>query len=526
MKKLILILYLLFYLAFGISSQSTGQIDLIVLLDTSSSMSVHYKETSDYLIGPFLREFLRLGDTFHLISFSGSPRLEISRRVEGIGDVETVIARILLMYPLDPESDLSGALSFAERYSSSLQGGRSKKLVIVSDGDIPGTENLINGSVDRFKNQGTDLQYIKVPVTGTGPLSGRPVQAGQQPLSQVPAVSAQGPGGQSSSGQGGLTDGQSQQGQQRTGEDAQGGAGQVAATGADSQQRAGEGITGTTGAGSTDTGTTGAGTTGAGSEGTSGPGTTGGGTQPGSGTSQTTGQTETQAGGQSSIAGGGALAGIPLPLLIALGILILLILVLLIFFITRRLHSSPNRVIAKAVTPQDSRDDQLLSSYAQAQKAEARPSIEYPPPKSKPLPKDKHYDEQDFVSSNGEPLLLNLFVEDQNTAIGRRNVHSVKSGYTFTIGGGKSDFLIFLVSVPPNIAEVHYDGRNCTLIPRKPQYFPDIGSQAVYNCIGKTVRIISDKNYEMHMRIEKYEDPLQKLNKILRSIQVPGPSPR
>jgi hypothetical protein len=145
------------------------------------------------------------------------------------------------------------------------------------------------------------------------------------------------------------------------------------------------------------------------------------------------------------------------------------------------------------------------------------PPLEHPPQGLKPLPKDTIYNEP----FDG-PLMLNLFVEDQNTAIGRRNVHLVKPGYSCSVGGGTSDFLVFLVPVPPHIADVHYDGRNCTFIPRKPQYFPDIGSQQVPNCIGKTIRVISDMNYELHIRIERYQDPLTALNKMLNSIMMPG----
>jgi len=118
--------------------------------------------------------------------------------------------------------------------------------------------------------------------------------------------------------------------------------------------------------------------------------------------------------------------------------------------------------------------------------------------------------------------MLNLFVQDQNTAIGRRNIHAVKPGYTFSVGGGKSDFLIFLVPTPHRIADVQFDGRNCTFIPRLPQYFPDIGSQSVPTCIGKTIRVVSDKNYELQIRMERYQDPLIALNKMLHSISVPG----
>jgi hypothetical protein len=165
-----------------------------------------------------------------------------------------------------------------------------------------------------------------------------------------------------------------------------------------------------------------------------------------------------------------------------------------------------------------------FSSYAQDQKktsgSPGTAPIAAPPPARKPLPKDIPDDaNQDF--RNGPPM-LSLFVQDQNTAIGRRNIHTAKEGSSFTVGGGKSDFLIFLVPVPPQIADVRFDGRQCTFIPRKPQYFPDIGSQQVPNCIGKNIRVISDKNYELFIRIERYEDPLVSLNKLLKSVSVPG----
>jgi len=206
--------------------------------------------------------------------------------------------------------------------------------------------------------------------------------------------------------------------------------------------------------------------------------------------------------------------------LIALGILALIALILLVIFAARRLHDSPNRVMARAASPADTKNAELMSSYAQAQKNQARTPLAQRPPERKPLPKDKEYTD---TYTDG-PVMLNLFVHDQNTAIGRRNIHTAKSSSSFSVGGGKSDFLIFLVPVPPNIANVRYDGRNCTFTPLKPKYFPDIGSQSVPNCIGKTIRVLSDKDYELHIRVERYEDPLKVLNKLLNSISVPGPA--
>ena len=492
MKKTIIVL--IFILAFGLGA-SGEPMDLVLVLDTSASMSDSYRETSDYLIGPFLREFLRIGDTFHLISFSGSPRLEISRRVEGIGDIEAIIGRLLLMYPLEPESNLTDALSFTENFTSSLSGAKPKKIVLLTDVSAnDDTQSLINQTSERLQSLGADLQYIKSPVTGTGPSSGRPreyISSTPPPVTTTPPAT-------------------------------------TATTPATTTPPA----TTTTPPATT---TTPPATT------TTPPATT---TPPV--TTPRTGETSSRIGTffRSIFQG-----GFPLRLLILI-LLNLLVLGLILFFAARNLHKSPDRAVARAavtntkplqspvsyaearqspakpsqspVSYAEARQSpaklsQSPVSYAEAPKTQARPQPESSPPKRKPLPKDKAYEE-----TSEESLMLNLFVADQNTAIGRRNIHLVKAGHKFGIGGGKSDFLIFLVPIPPNIAELLYDGRNCTLTPKKPQYFPDLGSRQVPACIGKNIRVVSDRNYELYIRIEKYEDPLKALNRLMNSISVPG----
>ena len=194
MRKTIAIMILMLGISYGAFSQTTGPIDLVVVLDTSVNMSNYHWETSDYLIGPFLREFLRIGDTFHLISFAEAPRMEISRRIEGFGDVETIIARLLLMNPLGSRSNVDSALNFAERYISALPGHRPSKLVLISPGSLPGTANLVGAASGRLRNMGAELQFISVPVTGDGPASGRPpAMIAQPPVTQPPPV-AQPPG--------------------------------------------------------------------------------------------------------------------------------------------------------------------------------------------------------------------------------------------------------------------------------------------------------------------------------------------
>jgi hypothetical protein len=120
------------------------------------------------------------------------------------------------------------------------------------------------------------------------------------------------------------------------------------------------------------------------------------------------------------------------------------------------------------------------------------------------------------------PPLLSLFVKDQSTSLSRRNLHILKPGYSLSLGGGNSDFLIFLVPVPSCIARIYFDGTLFTLVPQKPRFFPDLDAQVMQDCIGKTIRIITGKHYELYIRIERRGDPWYALNRLLTSITLPG----
>ena len=537
MKKTLLALILLWGIGFGAFSQPAGPVDLVVVLDTSVAMSNYYWETSDYLVGPFLREFLRVGDTFHLISFAETPRLELSRRVESAGDLEIIIARLLLMYPLGRQANIGSALSFAEGHIAALPVARPRMVVLISDGTAPGTEGMISAASARLQAVGAQLQFIRTPVIGAGPPSGRPavalppavaaqppavvvqppaVVAPPPPGVQPPAIVAPPPGVQPPAVVTPPPPGVQPP---------------AVVTPPPGIQPPGVVAPPPPGVGAPPPDV-------AVQPGVVPPP----GLQPPAVVAPPPGVQP-----PAVVAQGGFFAeGIPPALLIALAILALGLLGFLIFFAARRLQGSPNRTVAQTARMSQEQaasaaaDAAFMNKYAAAQKGntgmpasmprtipETSPRTmlggaiphQNPTQTQKPMPKDKVYAP---VQEDAGPMMLNLFVEDQNTAIGRRNIHTAKSGQTFSVGGGNSDFLIFLVPVPPNIAEVRCHGRNCTFIPKKPQYFPDIGSQSVQDCIGKNIRVISDRNYELHIRIERYEDPLKALNKLLNSISVPG----
>jgi hypothetical protein len=210
---------------------------------------------------------------------------------------------------------------------------------------------------------------------------------------------------------------------------------------------------------------------------------------------------------------------IPFPLLIGLGIALLSIFgIVVVYAATRKLHRSPNKTMAYVAGRTISRSSEGLARSMTAEK-----------PKEKAGRKNGAavlmgpagtFREAGEGGRGSTGLLLSLFVEDQNTNIGRRNTHVLKAGNIYTVGGGNSDYLIFLVSLPSHIGEVQFDGKECSVVPKKPEYFPDLRDQRVPNCIGKTIRVISDKKYELKFRMERYEDPLVSLNRLLNSVPV------
>jgi hypothetical protein len=531
MKRTILAIILVLGAVFCAYGQN-NPIDLVLLLNTSSDMGTSYENVNNYITGPFLREFLRVGDTFHLISFSDNPRLDVARRISANGDVETIIGRMLLQYPIESGNNISSAISFAEQYINGLP-ARPKKIVMVSTGGSD-VSSLVTAANQRLSSRNTTFDFVRV--TPGQPLANLP-QSGR------PAATAQGLSGTGGTGtvQGGQTGGTGttaprQPATGTTQPPAATPAPGTAQTPRDTGAATPPPSTGQTGGTSqTGTGTStadgwsgGPGYSGDGSGDTSatdgkGTGTTGAGTDSWGGNDYST-DTAKPASSRSS---GGSIAA-SLPMIIGIIIGLLLILALIIFLASRRLGSSPNRVMAQvssspaqAAAARSGADDRFadhsrdLASYAAASSRQRTTPYENKPVRIDPR--------KPIVINPSGPLLLNLFVEDQNTAIGKRNIHNLKSGYGLSVGGGKGDdFYIFLVPIPGGIGELRRNGSQLSFIPRKPKYFPDLGSNELRDCLNKTIRIISDKNYEMRFRFEMYEDPLIALNRMLMSVKVPG----
>lgn len=115
--------------------------------------------------------------------------------------------------------------------------------------------------------------------------------------------------------------------------------------------------------------------------------------------------------------------------------------------------------------------------------------------------------------------MTELFVYNQTTSIGKRNIHVMKPGSRMSIGGSKNDsFLIFLVPFPANLAQIQYDGSKYQISILKPEYFPYENSNIIHNCIGRDITVVSKKGYHVTFIFRGYEDPKIRLNTILTSI--------
>jgi len=545
MKRSILVLILIITAAFCVYGQP---VDLVLLLDTSSGMSSSYEKVNDYVTGPFLSEFLRVGDTFHLIAYSGTPRLDVARRIQSRGDVETIIGRMLLQYPVENGNDARAAIAFAEQYISTLP-DRPKKIVVVGGGDL---SSLVSAARQRLGAKNTTIDFVSVssgqPLANL-PSSNRGGTGQAAVVQQRPSAPVRQPSAPSSTGSPSASSPSAQQpssSTQTTQPSAQTQTTPSASQGTQSTGTSPADTRSPSGTSASDRTTPASSGLSAGQEaarepaGASDSSSVSGASAEGSEPTDAADETYTSDSGAEQTAQDSTTSGPPaprqlrtssgeswtssIPLIIGFIILALLILFLIIFFATRRMGSRPNRVMAAVSSSrrEPEKDDMApfvdhskdLASYAAGQNRQR-----ITPYTSKPIKPE--VSKPAIINPTG-PLLLNLFVEDQNTAIGKRNIHSLKSGYSLSVGGGKSDYYIFLVPIPANIGEIRRSGSQCTFIPRKPKYFPDLGSNELRDCINKTIRIVSDKNYEIRFRFEMYEDPLIALNRILMSVKVPG----
>jgi hypothetical protein len=152
-----------------------ANIDLVVMVDTSESMFPYFDDLMNYLVQNLLTEKLHRGDTFHLLSFSSVPEVEIALDVNSDEAAQRAFGRILLLHALGRYTDLVSALQFLSSYTHELPETNPKQIILITDGvhdPPPGSPNrgtpesiakAVDDAVQSMARQGWTFNLLRVP---------------------------------------------------------------------------------------------------------------------------------------------------------------------------------------------------------------------------------------------------------------------------------------------------------------------------------------------------------------------------
>ena len=154
---------------------AAANIDLVVMVDTSESMFPYFDDLMNYLVQDLLTAKLHRGDTFHLLSFSSVPEVEISLEVNSEEAAQRAFGRILLLHALGRYTDLVSALQFLSKYTRELPETNPKQILLITDGvhdPPPESRNrapaeyvhtALTDVAQAMKKEGWTFNILKVP---------------------------------------------------------------------------------------------------------------------------------------------------------------------------------------------------------------------------------------------------------------------------------------------------------------------------------------------------------------------------
>ncbi len=167
---------LLLALGAGAAASAAPQnIDLVVMVDTSESMFPYFDDLMNYLVQDLLTSRLHRGDTFHLISFSSVPEVETSLEVNSEEAARQAFGRVLLLHALGRYTDLVAAMQFLYKYAKELPETNPKQIIVITDGihdPPPGSPNRGDPAVagaalldvaQAMRKEGWAFNILKVP---------------------------------------------------------------------------------------------------------------------------------------------------------------------------------------------------------------------------------------------------------------------------------------------------------------------------------------------------------------------------
>ncbi len=549
---------------------SAENIDLVVMVDTSESMFPYFDDLMNYLVQDLLTTRLHKGDTFHLLSFSGAPEVEIALEVNSEEAAQKAFGRILLLHALGRYTDLVSALQFLSKYTNELPETNPKQILLITDGihdPPPGSPNLQNAEAVRaaiaqaaqgMKKDGWKFDILRVPPQPAPGDEGKSYLPDIARTLGVPVIPYSAGDKEHVTG---LTTGfPSLTFPPNLGRVASRftapfkvknwkpepiivGLSSVQSNGIELLDRKIQV------------------------------------TVPASGEAtlpvplrlplsfprgDQTLQVQLGFDGDLRISPtSGPLAftftgkgGIPIPrltllyvLYILLGIGVIYLLVRLFLFMKKRVAEAPAAGMARRDTRDKDRGAAVAAPAARGRVSRAAaaaapepaaapslvgrtrgrtqvplvnadmhaaPVLVVPKKRARPTVTSlrRALPRQEMGQSNLPPL-IEMRVSQQNHRVGFRNVHRLAPGSTHSVGGRSSAFLVFLVAVPAAIAEIRNVDGSYVFTPLKAELFPGL-SGPVEDCLGKEIPFVSPRGMELSLHFRQWTSPLEEINSLMR----------
>lgn len=522
--------------------------DLVVMVDTSESMFPYFDDLMNSLIQDLLTAKLHRGDTFHLLSFSSSPEVEISLEVNSQEAAARAFGRILLLHPLGRYTDLVAALRFLRTYTKELPETNPKRILLLTDGvhdPPPGSPNRgaeearksIDEAATAIRSEGWTVNILKVPPQPAKGEAG--LKSYLDEIASVLGVQV----AAYKSGTGTALTGLAMGFPNLVFPAHLGKVGNrfivpFRVKNNDSESAILVGLVSIQ------------------SEGVE--------------LLEKKVQLAVPAGGEASLEAPvrlpisfplgeharsvqlvfqddvrispttGVLSfmytgkgGLPLPRLTFLYVLYILLaaaviylLVRLFLFMREKLHevslsgfgpargaaAGRARVTAPAsAAPKGHRRVPLMESGMPSAGRRARPTVMS---MRRALPKPP-------AQPSTLPPQIEMRVSLQNSHVGFRNVHRIASGSSRSVGGGFSSYLVFLVSVPRGIAEIRNENGGFTFVPLRAEFFPRLPGP-LPDCLEKDIPFTTSRGVELTLRFRGWVSPLEEINRLMRSVAREG----
>jgi len=112
-------------------------LDIIVMIDTSSSMEPYFDNLLKYLFINTLNNNMYLGDRFHLLCFASYPSIELAETLKDENAIKSIQKEITFLKGrliFGEYTDLLSALKLVIAYAGGLSPSSPKKILLLSDG--------------------------------------------------------------------------------------------------------------------------------------------------------------------------------------------------------------------------------------------------------------------------------------------------------------------------------------------------------------------------------------------------------